>query len=127
MGLVLLGIIAAGLLGMMFYFFLSKKSSNGLKLLALAALVISGVAMAVCGFFIVFGARAVEEEGSLEQIIMNERPVPVEKTSITGLILFLVVMIIFFGVVIFLGVKDRKKKAVDAAIAGVKDSDLERL
>jgi preprotein translocase subunit YajC len=115
MGLVILGIIGTALLIMMFYFFLSKKSSKGLKLLALAALIASGTTMAVCGVFIAFGAQAVEEEELLEHEILNE-PVTPEKTGGgAGLAIFLAILIIFFGVIIFLAVRDQRKKAVHAA------------
>jgi cbb3-type cytochrome oxidase subunit 3 len=115
--------VAAGLLIMMFYFFLSKKSSKGLKLLALAALILSGVAVSVCGFFIAFGFSVEAKEGAMEQIIFNEPPVPAQDTSMTGFAVFLAVLIIFFTVIIFLAVRDQKRKAVDAAIAGFKDKE----
>jgi preprotein translocase subunit YajC len=114
MGLVVLGIIAAVLLGMMFYFFLSRKSSKGLKLLALVALVVSGVTMAVCGFFIVFSARAVEEEELLEYEILNEAPAPEKTGSVAGFVILLAVLAVFFGIILFLGLRDRRKKAADA-------------
>jgi preprotein translocase subunit YajC len=115
MGLVILGIIGAALLVMMFYFFLSRKSSKGLKLLALGALIVSGITMAVCGFFIAFGARAVEEEEILEQAILNEPAAPEKTGGIVNFVIFLAVLVIFFGVIIFLGIRDQRKRAADAA------------
>jgi preprotein translocase subunit YajC len=127
MGLVLQTVIAAALLGMMFYFFFSKKSSRGLRLLALTALIMSALAVGVCGFFLVFGAKAGEEEAALELLILNEGAPPAEKPSVAGLIIFLVVLVVFFAVIIFLGIRDQRKKAVESAIAAVNDSDLEKL
>jgi hypothetical protein len=124
MGLFFLGVLAAGMLGGIIYVFLSKKSSKTLKLAALGALILSGLALAVCAFLL-FSGPAVVDEGPYAAPALTPAAPPAKSANIVALIIFLVVLLAFFGFIIYLGMKDQKKKALDEAIANTTDSDLE--
>jgi amino acid transporter len=124
MGLFFLAVLAAGVLGGIIYFFLSKKSSKTLKLAALGALILSGLALGICAF-ILFTGPVESPAGPYDAPALTHTAPPVKGPNITALVIFLVILLAFFGFVIYLGMKDRKKKALDDAIANTKDSDLE--
>ncbi|WP_169312611.1 hypothetical protein [Leadbettera azotonutricia] len=124
MGLIFLGILAVGILVVIVYFFLSKKSSKTLKLAALGALILSGIALAVCAFFL-FSGSGVSPAGPYDAPALTQAAPPAKNTNITGLVIFLALLLAFFGFIIYLGMKDQKKKILDNAIANTKDSDLE--
>jgi uncharacterized RDD family membrane protein YckC len=124
MGLFFLGVLAAGILGAIIYVFLSKKSSKPLKLAALGALILSGLALGVCAFFLFTGPRVVDE-GPYALPPLVQAAAPAAKTNAAPMLIFFVILLVFFGFIFFLGFKDRKKKAMDEAIANTKDSDLE--
>jgi preprotein translocase subunit YajC len=125
MGLIIvLSILSAGLLGLIVYFFFSKKSSRALKRAALAALIVIGLSLGVCGFFIVRGPGVSDDAVYTLPVAVTEET-PVKDTNIPGLLVFMVLLLALLGVIIFIGMRDQKKKAVDKAVANVKDEDLE--
>jgi preprotein translocase subunit YajC len=126
MGLFFLGILAAGILGVIIYFFLSKKSPKPLKLAALGALILSGLALAVCAFLLFSGPRAGPVGPYDAPALTQGAPPPANAPNIIALVIFLAVLLAFFGFIIFLGIRDQKRKAVEEAIANTKDSDLEQ-
>ncbi|MDR2617910.1 MAG: hypothetical protein LBC62_03470 [Treponema sp.] len=125
MGLVFLGFLAAAVLGGIIYVFLSRKSSKTLKLAALIALVMSGLTLGICAV-ILFGGSSGAEEADAVFTVLTEPEQQVKAANPGGLIFFLVFLLVFFGFIVFIGMKDmKKKKAIDEAISRVKDSDLE--
>ncbi|MDR1566027.1 MAG: hypothetical protein LBS48_01930 [Treponema sp.] len=122
MGLVFLGFLAAAVLGGMIYVFLSRKSSKALKLAALIALIMSGFTLGICAV-ILFGGSSGGEEADLVFTVLTEPEQPVKAANPLALVLFLVFLLVFFGFIVFIGMRDRKKKAVGEALSRVKDSD----
>jgi amino acid transporter len=126
MGLVFLGFLAAAVLGGMIYVFLSRKSSKLLKLAALIALIMSGLTLGICTI-ILFGGSSGGKEADPIFTVLTEPEQPVKAANPVGLVFFLVLLLAFFGFIVFIGMKDQKKKAMDEAISHVNDSDLEEM
>jgi amino acid transporter len=123
MGLIIvLSVFSFGLLGLIVFFFFSKKSSPALKRAALGALLAIGISLGVCGFIIIRGPAASEAELYLPVVTVTDQP-PVKGTNIPGLLVFLVILVALLGVIIYIGMRDQKKKAVDEAIAGFDEPD----
>jgi cbb3-type cytochrome oxidase subunit 3 len=80
--------------------------------------------MGICAFLL-FSGPASSPVGPYDAPALTHTDTPVKAPNIIALVIFLVVLLIFFGIVIYLGMKDQRKKAVDDAIANTKDSDLE--
>jgi flagellar basal body-associated protein FliL len=120
--IVVLSVLSAGLLGLIVFFFFSKKSSRMLKRAALGALIAIGLSLGVCGFFIIRGPAAPEAELYLPLAVVVDQG-PVRNSSIPGLIIFLVILVALLGVIIFIGMRDQSKKAIDKAIADFDDPD----
>jgi amino acid transporter len=109
--LIFLGILAVALLGGMIYTFLSRKSVKSIKLAALIALVLSGISLAVCGIFIVLGADTSSAEGLYPVLTAVEEAPAGSGDDILVIAIILIILLAFFGFIIFLGLKDQKKKA----------------
>jgi heme/copper-type cytochrome/quinol oxidase subunit 2 len=108
--LIFLGVLAAALLGGMIYTFLSTKSTKSIKLAALIALALSGISLAVCGIFVVLSGGAAPAEG-LYPVPAAVEEAPVDSgNDILVIAIILVILLAFFGFIIFLGLKDQKKK-----------------
>jgi hypothetical protein len=120
--IIVLSILSVGLLGLIVFFFFSKKSSPLLKHAALGALAAIGLSLGVCGFFIIRGPPAPEAELYLPLAVVVDEA-PVKSTNVLGLLVFLILLIGLLGVIIFIGMRDQNKKAVDKAIADFDDQD----
>ncbi|MDR2094687.1 MAG: hypothetical protein LBP76_04110 [Treponema sp.] len=119
--IIVLSVLSIGLLGLIVFFFFSKKSSRSLKRAALAALIVIGISLAVCGFFIIRGPGVSEAELYLPVTTVVDEP-PVKGVNILSLLIFLVILTALLGVIIFIGMRDQRRKAVEEAIAGFDDS-----
>jgi amino acid transporter len=123
---IVLGIFAAAALGGMIYLFLSPKSSRPLKLAALAALILSGLTIGVCSVLVVFrGSSSAEEDPYAFPLVVEEVSPASPPPNIAGFIIFLVILLIVFGLIIFLGLRDRKIRAVNESIAHTDLDDLD--
>ena len=114
--LIVLGILAMAALGGIIYLFLSPKSSKMQKMAALGALGLSGLAVLICGLFLAFGGSGEKEDPYAFPAVV-EAPQPKSNARITELVVFLVALLLIFGVVIFLGIRDQRKKALARAEA----------
>ncbi|MDR0473775.1 MAG: hypothetical protein LBH43_08935 [Treponema sp.] len=92
------------------HLFLSKKSNSNIKMAALIALLLSGIAAGICGIIIFTASDNAENKELLEFSTVSEASPTPEKTNVSGLIIFLVALLVFFVFVIYLGFKDRKNK-----------------
>ena len=113
--LVVLGILAAAALGGIIYLYLSPKSSKMQKLAALGALVLSGITLLICGLFLIFGGNQEKADPYAFPEEAVEAVHSRTKTQVTELVIFLLVLLILFGFVAFLGYRDRKRRALEEA------------
>jgi hypothetical protein len=121
--IIVLSVLSVGLLGLIVFFFFSKKSSPALKRAALGALIAIGLSLGVCGFFIIRGPAVSEAELYFPVVTVTDQPA-VQGTNIPGLFVFLLILVALLGLIIFVGMRDQKKKAIDEAIAGFDEPDL---
>ena len=115
MGLVFLSVLAAVVLGGIIYLLLSAKSSHVLKLAALIALIVNCLALGVCAVILVYGPGKGEEAELILPILVESKQ-PAEVSNLMGLIAFLLALLAFFSFIIFLGIRDKKKRAADKTI-----------
>jgi flagellar basal body-associated protein FliL len=122
--IIVLSVLSLGLLGLIVFFFFSKKSSPALKRAALGALIAIGISLGVCGFIVIQGPAAPEAELYLPLVTVADQPA-VKGANIPGLLIFLVILAALLGLIIFAGMRDQKKKALDEAIAGFDEPDTD--
>jgi flagellar basal body-associated protein FliL len=122
--IIVLSVLSLGLLGLIVFFFFSKKSSPALKRAALGALIAIGLSLGVCGFIVIRGPAVAEADFYLPVVTVTDKPA-VKGANIPGLLIFLVILVALLGVIIFIGMRDQKRKAVEQAIAGFDDSDTD--
>jgi flagellar basal body-associated protein FliL len=120
--IIVLSVLSLGLLGLIVFFFFSKKSSPALKRAALGALAAIALSLGVCGFIVIRGPAAPEAELYLPVVTVTDQP-PAKSANTAGLLVFLVILAALLGVIIFLGMRDQRKKAVDEAVAGFDESE----
>jgi len=106
---VVLGIISVVLLGVIIYFLVSPKSSHLLRLSAIIALVLIGLAVGVCGVFLLKGPAKVETTIPLP-FLTDAEPKPKSKTNIGVVIGYFVVFAIIFGLVAYSSKKEKTRK-----------------
>jgi amino acid transporter len=107
---VILGIVAVVALGYVISLFMSKKSSRIQRLVALGALILSGIVLIICGAIIIFGGAA--ENNDPYAFPLDPKPVEPEGMSNTAeFLIFLVILLLFFGFIIFWGIREQKKLA----------------
>jgi cbb3-type cytochrome oxidase subunit 3 len=122
--IIVLSVLSLGLLGLIVFFFFSKKSPPALKRAALGALAAIALSLGVCGFFVIRGPSAPEAELYLPLVTATDQP-SAKGAGIPGLLVFLVILLALLGVIIFAGMRDQKKKAIDEAVAGFDESDTD--
>ncbi|MDR2159049.1 MAG: hypothetical protein LBP23_03165 [Treponema sp.] len=114
--IIALSVLSAGLLGLIVFFFFSKKSSRSLRRAAMAALIAIGLSLGVCGFFIIRGPAPPEAELYLPLAAVAEEA-PVKGDSVLSLLVFLVILAALLGLIIFIGMRDQRRKAAEQAVA----------
>jgi amino acid transporter len=108
---VVLGIISFVLLGVIIYFLVSPKSSHLLRISAIIALSLIGLAVGVCGVFLIRGPAKVETEIALPFLIDAE-PKKQEKSDVGLIIGYFVIFAIVVGLVVYSSRKEKEKKQV---------------
>jgi amino acid transporter len=108
--LVVLGILAVAALSGLVYFYLSPKSTKTQKLAALGALALCGLALLICGIFLIFGNE--EKKDPYAFPVAAEAAQPKPKAQVFELVIFLIALLLLFGFVVFLGYRDQKKRAL---------------
>jgi len=106
---VVLGIISFVLLGVIIYFLVSPKSSRLLRISAIIALSLIGLALGVCGVFLIRGPAKVETEISLP-FLTDAEPKPQEKSNVGVIIGYFVIFAIIIGLVAYSSRKEKEKK-----------------
>lgn len=121
---IVFGILAAAALGGIIYIFLSKKSSRIQKLFALGALVLSGLAVAICGVFLIVGKDASDKPDPYSFPLAVEAAKPGPKINVVALVIFLIILLAFFGFIIYIGIRDQKIRKKEEAASGKADLDF---
>jgi len=106
---VVLGIISFVLLGVIIYFLVSPKSSRLLRLSAIIALSLIGLAIGVCGVFLIRGPAKVETEIPLP-FLTDAEPKQQDKSNVGLIIGYFVIFAIVFGLVAYSSKKEKEKK-----------------
>jgi len=101
-------ILSAGLLGLIIYFAVSRKSSRHLKLAAFIALGLIVLALVVAGFFLIAGPGESAHEIPLP--VFQEGTVPVEDSNIVEVVIFLVIFLLILGFIIASALRKQRKK-----------------
>jgi flagellar basal body-associated protein FliL len=110
--LIILGILAAVALGGIIYLYVSPKSTKIQKMAALGALGLSGLVILICGILLVLGGGVGEGNDPYAfPTTVVETPKPSSNARVSELIVFLVVLLLVFGFVVFLAIRDQKKKS----------------
>jgi amino acid transporter len=111
---VILGILAVLALGGIVYLFLSKKSSKLQKLVALGALILSGIALGICGAVLIFAGDA--EDADPFAFPLDVKPVeqPKGMSNATEFIILALVLLLFFGFIAFIWFRDKKRQAAES-------------
>ncbi|MCL2008905.1 MAG: purinoceptor-like [Treponema sp.] len=106
-------ILSVGLLGLIIYYAVSPKSTRELKFAATIALGVIGLAVIVCGIFIIMGPRQNPNAVDLPFLSEEEGRSAASSTSITDILIFLAL----FGViamVVYRSMKQQKKMLAEA-------------
>jgi len=106
---VVLGIISIVLLGVIIYFLVSPKSSHLLRMSAIIALALIGLAIGVCGVFLIRGPAKVETEIPLP-FLTDAEPKQQNKSNVGVIIGYFVAFAIIFGLVAYSSRKEKEKK-----------------
>ena len=106
---VVLAIISVILLGVIIYFVVSPKSSHLLRMSAIIALALIGLAVGVCGVFILKGPAKVETDIPLPFLI-DAQPKPESKTNVGVVIGYFVAFALIFALVAYSSKKEKGKK-----------------
>jgi amino acid transporter len=107
---IILGIVAVAALGYLVSLFLSKKSSQTQKLVALGALILSGLTILICGAVIIFGGHA--EIKDPYAFPLDPKPLEPEGMSKTAeFLILLVIILILVGIIVFLYFREQKELA----------------
>jgi membrane associated rhomboid family serine protease len=101
-------ILSAGLLGLIVYFAFSPKSSRTLKLSALAALGLIALAVGICSVFLIKGPADNTEEILLP---VFQGAAPAEKKDSSPIFVFLIILSLILGLIIFLAFRDQRLRA----------------
>jgi len=104
-----LGIISVVLLGVIIYFLVSPKSSRLLRLSAIIALALIGLAIGVCGVFLIRGPAKVETDIPLP-FLTDAEPKQQDKSNVGVIIGYFVAFAIIFGLVAYSSRKEKEKK-----------------
>ena len=107
--IIVLGILAAAALGGVIYLFLSPKSTKIQKFAALGALIVCGIAILISGFRIFLGSGEANDPYAFP--LAAETAQPRSSDNFAELIIFLVVLLLVFGLIIRKGIMDSKKIA----------------
>ena len=112
--LIVLGILSAGLLGLIIYFAFSPKSSRFLKLAAIIALGLIGISLGVCSILIVIGPSQDANEIPFP-IFSDSPPAPARKGNIFEIFTFLAVLSFIITLIILLARRSHRKKGEAAS------------
>jgi membrane protein DedA with SNARE-associated domain len=98
------------LLGVIVYFALSRESSRALRLTAMAALGLIILSVLICVIIIFANMDFTSREPVMPDFLAPQPPPAAPKGNFLVLFLLAVFIIVFLGVVIFLSLRERKRR-----------------
>jgi amino acid transporter len=102
-------IFSVALLGVIIYFVVSPKSSRLLRVSAIIALALIGLAVGVCGIFLIRGPAEVETTIPLP-FLLDAEPKPENKTSAGIIIGYFAAFAIILALVAYSARKEKQRK-----------------
>jgi TRAP-type C4-dicarboxylate transport system permease small subunit len=106
---IILGIVALLALGYVVSLFLSKKSSKTQKLVALGALILSGIVLIICGAVIIFGGTEAKDLYAFPLEIKPAEPEGMPKTA--EFLILVVIILVLLGLIVFFYLREQKQLA----------------
>jgi hypothetical protein len=106
---VVLAIISMALLGVIIYFVVSPKSSRLLRMSAIGALALIGLAVGVCGVFLLRGPAKVET-GIPLPFLLDAEPKQENKINVGLIIGYFAAFAVIFGLVAYSSKKEKQRK-----------------
>ena len=101
-------ILAVGFLGVIVYFAISPKSSRLVKIVAISALVLAGLTIGICAFFLLSGPA--QDPDAIPLPVFQDMPTePAKKSNVMSFFIFFAFLFAILGVIIYVAVRDRKK------------------
>ncbi|GHT85473.1 hypothetical protein FACS1894137_09800 [Spirochaetia bacterium] len=102
-------LVSLVLLALIIRFALSKQTDKPVKRAAIIALAVIGLSLVICLIVIATGSKAVKAEPVFTGFSLEE-PVELTNPNTVYVLLLGVIMALFVGLVIFLAIRDRRKR-----------------
>ena len=101
-------ILSVGFLGVIVYFAVSPKSSKLVKIVAIAALILAGLTIGICGFLLFRGPA--QDPDAIPLPVFQDMPTePAKKSNIMSFLIFFAFLFAVLGIIIYVAIRDRKK------------------
>ena len=110
---IVLGILAAMGLGGIIYLFLSKQSSHILKLTALGALIVIGLAVVVCSVLLIFSGGGEKYDPYAFPLILDEQPQPKGSSNLFQVTIFIIFSFLILGIILYIGIRQHKRQSTE--------------
>jgi hypothetical protein len=107
--LIFVGIFALGLVALIAYFALSKKSSPTIRWTAIAALILIGLSVIVCLVILFSGLGEAEGTASVVIAVPLAEEAPANSTPFS-ITIFVAVFLIFLVAVIFFALREQRRQ-----------------
>jgi flagellar basal body-associated protein FliL len=109
-------IVPVGLFALIVYFAVSKKSTLFIRWAAVVALMLIGISVLVCLFFLFGEPSAVVVKGPVVNIVPDEGVIPVKKGNPLPLLIVSIIVVLFIAFVVYTALKEqhRSKNQKDA-------------
>jgi heme/copper-type cytochrome/quinol oxidase subunit 4 len=114
--MLIVGIIfSIGLLGVIAFLALSKKSDKLIKKLAFFALILIGVSIVLSTAIVIIFAKPPEEPIEFQiPGLMVPQPKTSDSSNNIMVLIFAIVLVLFLAMIIYLSLKEQKKKNISA-------------
>jgi ABC-type lipoprotein release transport system permease subunit len=112
---VVLIILSVGLLGVIIFFAVSPKSSRIVRLAAIAAMVLIGISLGIASIIIVLKIRDKARQDSLPIFVDPQRAPPTSRADFVEIIVFLSILVVVIGLIVFMSHIDRKRRLLEEA------------
>jgi predicted membrane channel-forming protein YqfA (hemolysin III family) len=108
-------VLSIGLLGVIAFLALSKKSEKLIKKLALIALIVIGLSIIASAAIVIIFDKPPEEPIEFQiPGLMAPQPKTPDSSNSMMILIFAIVLVLFLGMIIYLSLKEQKKKNIPA-------------